>query len=266
MSQETIDRWSGFLAKIEARFGELMQEAVAGCGQLFEAHDGDPTAMGRAWGAIEIRAKELRSKISDTWHAQVDDALDGAPPGVRVRERERGEALEDRIDVGTEATRLRIYADAARKLWTRAMSERPQHLQCTQCAAGLAMPDTIQAVNVKCPHCGSLVTWEPGTRLRMIEHFCVPTLCDEACWQLWLARRAAEQGRRGHHGDDLPNLKAHEQAYVAYERAWLEARARMLPQHAPDLDKDLRGRVAQFYQMLDRERAWIEAGRPRIVA
>jgi hypothetical protein len=100
----------------------------------------------------------------------------------------------------------------------------------------------------------------------MIEHFAVPILCDEAVWQLWLARREAERGRRGHHGDDLPNLRAHEAAEVAYQRAWLEARARMLPEYAPQLDADLRGRMAQFYLMLDRERAWIEAGRPRSVA
>lgn len=265
MSAETIQRWSGFLAKLDARFEELMHEAVVGCSGLFDAHDHDPTAATRAWGAIETRAKDLRSKISDTWHAQVDDALDGAPPEIRTRERERGEALEDRIDIGLEGTRIRTFADMARKLWTRALAERPQHLQCTQCGAGLPMPDTIRAVNIACPYCRALVTWEPGTRLRMIEHFCVPALCQEACWQQWVALQQAQKNRRGHHGDDLPNLRAHEQAYVAYERGMLEARARMLPEHAPALEQDLRGRLAQFYQMLDREKAWIEAGRPRMV-
>lgn len=266
MSAETIERWSRFLERIAARFEELMHEATVGCAGLFEQRDGDPTAMSVAWGAIELRAKDLRSKISDTWHAQVDDGLDGAPPGVREHERQRGDALEDHIEVGLEATRLRIFADAARKLWVRALAERPQSLQCTQCGGALPMPDTIRAVNVSCGYCQTVVTWEPGTRLRMIEHFCVPILCDEATWQLWLARREAERGRRGHRGDDLANLRAHEQAEVAHARAWLEARARMLPDHAPALAADLRGRLAMFYQMLDRERAWIEAGRVRIVA
>jgi len=262
---DTIDRWSGFLAKLDARFEELMHEATLGCAGLFEAHDGDTTAMSMAWGAIEVRAKDLRSKISDTWHAQVDDALDDAPPEVRVRERQRGEALEDRMEVGLEATRLRIFAEAARKVWTRALGERPKHLQCTQCGAALPMPDTIRALNIACTYCRALVTWEPGTRLRMIEHFCVPVLAEEACWQLWLARREAQKGRRGHRGDDLPNLRAHEHAELAYERARLEARARMLPEYAADIEKDLRGRMAMFYQMLDREKAWIEAGRPRLL-
>lgn len=264
MSTETIERWSGFLAKIEGRFQELMHEATIGCAQLFEARDHDPVAMGNAWSAIEVRVKDLRSKISDTWHAQVDDALDQAPPGVRVRE--RGEALEHRIDVGLEATRLRIFADAARKLWVRALEDRPRALQCTQCAAALPMPETIRAVNVTCGYCHTLVTWEPGTRLRMIEHFAVPILCDEAAWTCWLARREAERNRRGPRGDDFANLRGHEQAEIAYHRAWLEARARMLPEHAAQLEADLRGKMAAFYQMLDRERAWIEAGRPRSVA
>ena len=266
MANETIQRWSTFLEKIEARFHDLMKEAEAGCAQLFDARDHDPTAMGNAWSAIEVRAKDLRSKISDTWHAQVDDALDDAPPAIRVRERERGEGLEHRIDVGLEATRLRIFADAARKLWTRALAERPTSLQCTQCGAALPMPETIRAVNVPCGYCHALVGWEPGTRLRMIEHFSVPILCDEAAWNQWLARREAEQNRRGPHGDDFAQLRAHVHAEIAYHRAWLEARARMLPEHAAQLDADLRGKMAHFYQMLDRERAWIEAGRPRAVA
>jgi ribosomal protein S27E len=259
---DILARWHGFLAKAHARVHEILAEATTGCAQLFEADDHDPRAMSTAWSAMQRRAEQLVSKIDETWNVSVDDEL-GDDQALRTAERERGDALTEQLGHAIEGTRRRIFAEAARALWQRALTEVPTTLRCTQCAAPQAVPSVWQAVNVACPHCAAVITYEPGTRARMVEHFAVPALCEEGTWSQWLALRSAERGRRGHTGDLLPALQAHEQAQLDYERCWLELRARMLPAHAAALEIDLRGRMAAFYQSLDSERAWIEAGRPR---
>jgi hypothetical protein len=226
---ETLGRWHAFLEKVHARVHAILEEAARDCATLFEAERHDPRAMSNAWTSQERRAQDLVTKIRDTWSGSVEDAL-SFDVALRAAEQERGDAMVDGLGLAIEACKRRIWADAARVLWQRATHEGP----------------TSDA-------------W------RMVEHFAVPALCDEGTWQEWLALRAAERGRRGHDGDRFENLRAHEQAQIAHERAWLELRARMLPQHAPALAKDLHGRMAQFYIMLDRERAWIDAGRPRAI-
>lgn len=258
----TLQRWHAFLEKVHTRVHEILAEANAGCIALFESEQHDPRAMSNAWGAMQRRAEELVTKIDDTWNASVDDEL-GDDQALRTAERERGEAVAEQLTIAIEAAKRRLWADAARTLWQRAVAEAPTSLRCTQCAAPMPVPNATRAMNVPCTHCGAMVTYEPGTKLRMIEHFAVPALCDEGTWQEWLALRAAVRGRRGHDGDRIANLRRHEHAQIAHERAWLELRAQLLPEHAPALATDLRGRLAAFYQSLDRERAWIEAGRPR---
>ena len=92
-------RWDGFLAQIRDRFSTIMGEAREGCPMVLEQADFDPTPMGVAWGAIEMRAKQLETKIEDTWNDQVEGAFenDGAPDSGlelgRMVTRDRGYPL-----------------------------------------------------------------------------------------------------------------------------------------------------------------------------
>lgn len=257
-------RWEGFLAQVRERYMQILQEARDGCPQLLVQADYDPMPMGNAWTAIEVRLEQLETKIDDTWSDQVESAFEeaGAPPHVVDHERRKGEALRDFMEVERERTRIGIFANAGRAFFERAVAETGRTFPCARCGAPLEVPFTFRALNVPCPHCTTVNGFEPGMRMRMGE-MCVHPLCEEASFSQWLASRQAENAWRAARPVTIAHLKGWERAQIAYLHAYLSARVRLLPDTAQAFDADLRGRMRYFYDQMDREAAWIQAGRPR---
>lgn len=260
-----LERWTRFQQQLYQRFTEILAEAEPGCAALLTRCDDDPAAMSNAWTAVHARAVDLGRRLHDTWSDQVQPRLDELDAGVAVEDQARAEldALADRMEIELEAARLRVFAGAARSLWARARPSSPASLPCTQCGAPIPVPASFQAVNVPCPSCRALVTYEPGARVRMIEHFCVHPLCEEAAWDQWLAMRHAEQRLHASREETLDLLQAYERAQITYWHAYLSARVGMLPRTAEAFDADLRGKMQQWYEQVAHRSAWARAGRPR---
>lgn len=262
---DVIARWDKFLASIESRLQEVLAEARQGCAMLLQQSDHDTMAMSTAWTAMEIRAKALAGKVSETWDEKVEPAFeqaDASPPSIAAQ-REKGHALMRRIDLEVERTRIEVFATAAREVWQRAVAEVPRTLACTQCAAEFPSPQSIVAVNVTCQYCKAVNTFEPGMRARMIEHFCAHPLSEEASWDHWIAMREAEARFHAQRDPQIADFKAYEAAQIAYWRRYLEVRAGMLPHLAPALEADLRGKLQAWYVRVQHDKAWAAAGRPK---
>lgn len=261
--EATEARWQGFLTKVRERFEEIMQESRVGCAELLRHTAGDPQTVGNAWTGMRLRALALGSKISDTWSQQVHDALlDAGAAAARVDANyERGEQLRDWMEIEAERTEIAIFADAIRTLLELARDEQAE-LRCSQCGGELALGLTLRAVELPCSRCGALIDVEPGPRARMAEalaHY----VWREATWQQWLARRAAEQACKRTRGVQLERLQAWERAELEYWSAWLIERAKLMKGAEREFEKDLVGRMRQFYVDCEREAVWTKAGRPK---
>ncbi len=262
--RDVVARWDGFLAQVRERFVQILCEAHEGCPALLEQAGWDPTPMGNAWSAIEQRAKELSYKVDETWSSKVETTFEeaGAPPEVLHAERSKGDALREWMEIEREKTRISIYANAGRALYRVALAEMGRALACVRCGAPLEVPFTFRAQNVPCTHCRTVNGFEPGAKIRMAE-LCVHPLCEEAAWEWWVAMFRAERAVKAARPVTIHHLKHWERAQIVFWRAYFTMRAQLLPNAASSLDADLRGRMRSFYESMDREKAWIEAGRPR---
>lgn len=265
MSADALDaRWDGFLAKIRERFDELMRESEAGCAELLRHTNGDTVPLSNAWQGMRMRALGLQSKISDTWSESVQDKYHEIEAYDRADQAwARAEAVSDQIEIDLERIEIKIFADALRSLLAIAAQEQAA-LRCSQCGAELPIGVVLDATDVNCRHCSALNTVEPGPRARMgvaLSHY----LWQEECWPKWLVRRRAEQAVKQARTPTLAQLQAWEAAEIDYWTAWLNERAKLMPNTARDFDKELRGRLHLFYVELDREPAWFKAGSPRRV-
>lgn len=264
MTAAVTARWDGFLAQIRERFVGIMSEAEQGCPMLLEQANYDPVPMGNAFGAIEMRAKELSRKIEDTWNAQVEAAFEnaGASQAQLAVERAKGDAMRDHLEIEIERIRIKIWSDAGRRYYERAKAEGGRGFACVSCSAPLQIPFTFRALNVPCPHCRTVNGFEPGTAMRMGE-MCVHPLCEEASWSQWLARHRAERAWHALRNKTIDAAKTWERAEIAFYRQYFTTRAQLMPDTASAFEADLKGRMRAFYDQMDRERVWVEAGRPR---
>jgi hypothetical protein len=266
MSQALVDRWDAFLDNIRERFDRIMQESREGCAQLLADSDYDLIPMGNAWGAMERRAKDLSTKVDETWREQVEAKFEdaGVPRAAIDAEARKGDALRDWMELEIERTRIQIYCDAARAVAELDKREKAGGYPCKQCGAPLAVPHTYRVVNVTCAHCGTVNEYEPGTRTRYAEASCLHALCQEAAWSELVAMYQAERAYRRARPHTLAHIQAWEAGQIAYHRKYLTARLQYLPDQAPSFAKDLAGRMEHFYvYTVQNDAVWVKAGRPR---
>jgi hypothetical protein len=259
------ERWTSFLRQIAQRHEEVSRDAGECATAALAQAAFDPTPIGTAWGAIDMRLKDLERKIDDTWSAQVERTFeaDGHDRGVIHAAREEGLRLRHELEDRRESLHHRIFADIARRLYARAVAERTDR-GCPKCGAPLDVPITYRALQVRCAHCGALGTFEPGTLMRSVVAWGAHALSSEAAHGEWLAMLAAERAIRAVRPPcSLALLKAYERAQIAYWKAYVSARSQLEPEMR-DVGLEVRSRMDAWYRYnAEHEPEWVRAGRPR---
>jgi hypothetical protein len=229
---EAITRWDGFLAKLRERVDETLAQAEEGCAMLLDVNGLDPQPMTVAWMAIENQLRELSAKVDETWEGKVGPAV-----GEDDAQKEKGESLQRSIEQKKEALEVRIFADAARKIYEQARVNLAKDQKCAQCGAALKLEQAFfRSKHVSCPFCSNVNTFVPGATISAVEYFCCHHLAREKTLGLygkWIAaQRTADE----------------ERALREYTTAYLRARIEIVPEYEKDFEKDLKGKMAFFYE------------------
>jgi hypothetical protein len=222
--------------------------------------------MTNAWSAMERRAKELGTKVDETWRQQVEAKFEeaGTPRPLIQVEAAKGDALREWMETEIERTRIGIYCKLARDVVELDAREHQGAYPCKQCGAPLPVPHTFRVVNLTCAHCRTVNEFEPGTRTRYVEASCLHSLCQEAAWNEWLAMQQAEKAFKRARPHTLAHIQTWEATQIAYHRKYLTKRLEFLPDQAPAFAKDLAGRMEHFYVYgIANDGEWAKAGRPR---
>lgn len=260
--------WQQFQLQLEQRFDEILAEVEHACATLLVEDADEAEAMSGAWVTAHARASDLATCLADAWNDQFGPRLRslGADDDAITYARYELEALQDRMEVRLEHTRLRVFAEAARIRWVRALRDAPSGMSCPCCGARTPIPATFGPTEVGCPSCGTRMTYEPGPRVRMLERGCVHALCEEASWEPWLAMRQAERTLHAAPHETLELLQAYEHAQIVYWHTYLQARVALLPHTAQSFTVDLRNQLQPWYLHVEHRAAWARAGRPRALS
>lgn len=242
---ETIARWDAFLHKLRARVDECLIEAEEGCARLLDANGLDPQPTSVAWMAIDNQVRELLEKLEQTWSQKVEPNLEESP-ALQV-ERAKGDAFKDVIEREKERVEIRIFGEAARKIMQQARIQLAREQKCRQCGAELEVRERFfRSHHIVCSYCANVNTFVPGSIVVAVEHFCCHALAREASYPLWEEWVSAE--RRMARSEAPENRVAAERALRAYFTAYLRKRIEIVPDHADNFEKDLKGKMAFFYQ------------------
>ena len=263
-----LARWDAFLAQIEERHKAVRVEAEGSARAFITqvATDGDYLPLSHQMMAINNRLRELETKIIDTWHEKVDDAITGEGNSTAERDRQyaKGQALKDALDDAREELEPRIFAELARQRWTNAQAQHGP-ATCTSCHKQFAAPPAFRSYEMQCPTCGQRTLVEPSELLRSAAAIGTHAVAQEATNGEWRMMRVAERAMRGHRPPyPIESIKAFERAQIAYWFKYLGVRSQFEPELARDPAMEVRSRMEQWYTMFaEHEQSWVAAGRPR---
>jgi hypothetical protein len=240
------------LEKVEARHGELLEGAAEDFPALVSAADFDTLPFSNAMMALRTQCIELRQKIDRSWHESAEPALGEAWAVIR-EERERGAACGWRMERALCTAEVQLPAAAAELVMARARQALVATFKCKRCGAPMSpRQDFFRSHYVDCQFCQSVNTFEPGTLVRQVEHFCVRALAERAALDAHLAFLDAEHAFRKLRSEErdphrLPLLEKH----ARYVDALLTERVRLLPELAKDLEADRRSRLESFRRSVE---------------
>lgn len=261
-----LARWDAFLAQIEARHLAVRGDAEGSARQYINqiAGGGDYTPLAHAMMQANARLLDLESKITDTWHAKVDDAITNED-GIIVRDAAfaKGEALRHALENARDELEPRVFAELARQRFTQALRQN-RAVYCTACGTQLAAPISFRAIELPCA-CGARTAFEPGELMRSVAAVGTHAIAQEAVVSQWRAMRAAE--RRLHSirpPRPLDVIRDVEKTQITYWWSYLAVRAKFEPELGRDPAMEVRSRMEQWYRAFaEYEEAWVTAGRPR---
>lgn len=265
MTTNAQSRWNAFLKQIADRHAAVCSEARQAALDALRSNDYDPSPIAVAWGAVTHRLGELERRISETWHEKVEAAFEseGRDRATLAAARKQGEDLAFELENARERVEKSVYAQGAREMYARAISRQNGHI-CPNCGAPVEVPFTAKALNFRCTHCDAIVSFEPGSEVRMAVAFGAHALAWEAAYDQWVAMRIADRAaREARSPTPIHLLKAYERAQIAHWFKYLEAKALWEPE-LRDIPHEVRSRMEQWYRMFaDYQPEWVKAGRPQ---
>jgi hypothetical protein len=216
MSQE---RWDAFLTKVAARADEICAEAEAGFDALIATEVLDPIPLASAMSEFHARMLGLGKKIDESWGklGLDDDAL-----------RERGRALEKRIDRQSKVLQVKKHAKAARAVQQLAEHEMQKvraQTKCSGCGAPLQPKVLHEPSNETCAHCKAVSVVRPGmATLMLFQGACLHAFGEEAALDEGERLEAAVEQYRAvrekHRRDVDAYVAAHRQYWLVYARGY----------------------------------------------
>ncbi len=165
-----MERWNGFLQKIDGRLAELIAETEAGVGGLIQQYPEDYAPIGNALAGLDHRVSELRKKIDETWEGQVEPkfkSMRGENDVFWDAGLDRRADAQLAFDHTWAACKVRVTTAFYRNLWPRAQAALQKPVPCSRCGGELTLPTRTSSVSVTCGYCKAVTQVIPDKLVTM---------------------------------------------------------------------------------------------------
>jgi hypothetical protein len=262
-----VQRFNGFLQKIDDRLTELINEAEAGLGALFAEHPDDPLVVGNAISGLDYQIQQLHEKVNSTWEGQIEGAFSALDSGGAFldvgidRKEDFLLALDERWQTFKGQAAVAFYQGM------QALAEQAaaQEFRCRTCSATLEPPVRYESVSLTCPYCHAVNQVIPS--MVVCQYYgtgAAHAVAEAAALPLRFAieRYRVEVNRDRRHrswgAETIQQLEKWEQMELAFWTKYVEGRGEHLRQ-PPDQEL-LQSRMKAFRQYnLENNQVWRKA-------
>jgi lipopolysaccharide biosynthesis regulator YciM len=219
--QAIVERWNGFLKKIEGRYYEVLQQTEAPLeGVIGNIQFDNVIIHNIANGLKNQTVTQLAEKV-DAAAIKVEGELKKAGASGSLVSGERGKihVLKNWMEIEYLKFEVGLFARAAKKILENVknhIDEKKMH-RCTQCGAELPINVfSFMAINLKCDSCGSVNTYQPDDRVKALEYYVITPLAEEFAFSEKLKARtdkgAMKEYYKKYYGylmDNVPDKKSY---------------------------------------------------------
>jgi hypothetical protein len=182
--QATVDRWNGFLKKIEGRYYEVLEQTEAPLDGVIANIQFDNVIIHNIANGLKNQTVTQLSEKADQAGSKFESEMRrlGAPSSLTSNERSKTHVLKNWMEIEYLKFEVGLFARAAKQILENVkkhIDETKMH-RCTQCAAELPINVySFMAINMKCDSCGSVNTYQPDDRVRALEYYVITPLAEE---------------------------------------------------------------------------------------
>ena len=261
--QPTLQRWEAFVAKVNQRVSDVMQEAQVGLDQLIATHATDAGPMGTALGAVQARFRGIDDKVDTAWE-QVEELLEepleeildeddlpqddfDAVYGLQERLRGEYDNLREHIENQYAWLEMRNQAAWARRLYELVHEEAQKGLNCSQCGGSIENTTFWMASNITCPNCQSVNSVQPGMAAGLFyQGIGLHALSHEQGWNEWLAEQSAKKAYDNRRHQTAGDHSRWLDAARVYWSKYYETTKSMNPGFTQEVTEAVDNRIAQY--------------------
>ncbi|XZF15563.1 hypothetical protein ACTHGU_05460 [Chitinophagaceae bacterium MMS25-I14] len=237
-------RWETFLKKTETRFHETLQQTEEHCLLLIEQEDYKTQSFLVSWGAIKSQLHELISGISNTWTGKVRPLL-GEAEYDHWHMHDAGCNLEAKLRHKLELFEITLEGKAAEKVYNHTIAQFKPQFQCSQCrAVNDIKGNYFRSHYISCTFCNTVNTYNPSTRMREIEWFCVNHLAAFRCLAEWKAYKQHDYEMHSLRNIPPEFYTRRDQLFADYYKKYLQERIRIIPEWRESYENDLKHGLA----------------------
>ena len=181
--QALVTRWDGFLEKIKSRYYEVLEQAKPPMDEMFDTLEFNQMLIYNLLNGLKFQTvDQLSQKTNESW-SKMSTELNKvkSPSGSFQLVKQKHVSLLNWMKDDFDRYSIITYANAARKFEenVRKHIDENKLINCVQCGGELPVEIySFNSLNVKCTSCGSVNTYEPDGRIRMLEG-CVAFFADE---------------------------------------------------------------------------------------
>lgn len=219
--QAIVERWNGFLKKIEARYYEVLQQTEAPLDGVIGNIQYDNVIIHNIANGLKNQTVTQLSEKVDAAAIKVEGELKkaGASSDLVYSERNKIHVLKNWMEIEYLKFEVGLFARAANKILENVknhINEKKMH-RCTQCGAELPINVfSFMSINMKCESCGSVNTYQPDDRVKALEYYVITPLAEEFAFSEKLKARTDKSAMKeyykkyyGYLMDNVPDKKAY---------------------------------------------------------
>lgn len=250
-----IQRWDGFLDKIEHRFNESLLHAEEACIAQLEETEYDYYTVYRSWQGMKAQIHELIQKIHDTWHEKVEPqmrSLGDFWTDESFKSSKLSDQLIDRLDNFQRALEGKLSI----LFYDHVMTKAEKHTHCTQCNANIAINLTIfRAQYLTCGFCNTVNTYEPTAQFNQIGWNIVDNIAAVKTQDYFKVMDAAYEAISSQRKPVAQHFwDAYKQGYFAYYEAYFKERITLNAEAAERYDADMQRKTKEYQDFEHQQR------------